>query len=101
MKVNITGNNWLQHGELLSLNVQCQGSQPMQYCVKYRKGALNVTGNETCDKYFPLESCPFPIQRYLAESMKHTIFVIIKNDVSEVVSSSVITIYQGKIHLQI
>lgn len=93
--VNITGNNWLQHGDLLSLNVQCVGSKPLKYCVNYQKGSFNVTGNETCEEYFSLDECQFPIQRYLAESMQHTIIIVIQNDVSKIVKSVTVTIYKG------
>ncbi|RZC41269.1 uncharacterized protein BDFB_003913, partial [Asbolus verrucosus] len=80
-KVNVTGNNWLQHGDLLTLNVKCHASKTLKYCVNYEKGVYNVTGNENCSSnYHELEKCEFTIQRYFVESMEHTIVIIIKNE---------------------
>lgn len=92
-KVNVTGNNWIQHGDLLSLKVQCQGSRNIEYCVEYKTGAYNVTGNETCYRYTSLDACNFPINRYLSGS-KYTVLVIIRNEVSKVVQPVAVTFYE-------
>ncbi|XP_063920014.1 uncharacterized protein LOC135135010 isoform X2 [Zophobas morio] len=95
-KVNVTGNNWLQHGDLLSLNVKCRGSKNLQYCVRYEKGVYNVTGKENCSYSRELEKCEFPIQRYFTESMEYTIIIIIENEVSKVVTPVAVTVYKVK-----
>ncbi|KAJ8925122.1 hypothetical protein NQ315_001304 [Exocentrus adspersus] len=92
-KVNVTGNNWIQHGDLLSLNVQCQGSRNIEYCVHYIYGAYNVTGNETCYAYISLDMCDFLIKRYLPGA-KYTVLIIIRNEVSKVVQPVTVTMYE-------
>ncbi|XP_018577236.1 uncharacterized protein LOC108915612 isoform X1 [Anoplophora glabripennis] len=92
-KVNVTGNNWIQHGDLLKLRVQCRGSRNIEYCVEYKTGAYNVTGNETCYQYIPLDACDFQINRYLSGS-KYTILIIIRNEVSKVVQPVAVTFYE-------
>ncbi|XP_060534980.1 uncharacterized protein LOC132707233 [Cylas formicarius] len=95
--LTVSGNNWLQRGELLSLNVKCSGSQKMLYCLRYIHGLYNVTGNETCgNDYMDLDECNFPIKRYLPNTMKHTVLIILKNDVSKVVTPVTVTVYQVK-----
>ena len=42
--VNVSGNNWLKHGELLNLTVHCNGTGPWEYCVAVYSGRYNVTG---------------------------------------------------------
>lgn len=36
--ISVSGNNWLQHGELLSLTVNCKGSARIQACYLFREG---------------------------------------------------------------
>lgn len=94
-KPNVTGNNWLQPGDLLSLKVTCTGSKELQYCIQFKKGEYNVTGNETCYVYSPLDVCDFSITRYLLYP-KNTIVIIIKNQVSKVVTPVTVNIYKGE-----
>lgn len=67
----------------------------MEYCVQYKRGEYNITGNETCFVYTPLDSCDFSITRYFSYP-KNTILIIIKNDVSKVVTPVAVNIYKGK-----
>ncbi|KAL3284247.1 hypothetical protein HHI36_018410 [Cryptolaemus montrouzieri] len=99
--VDVKGNNWLQHGDILTLNVLCDGSPSLGYCVQFKKGSYNATGNETCDIYLSLDTCSFLIQRYLGESTEHTVIIIIKNDVTKVVKSVGITVYKVKKQAQL
>ncbi|KAL1517028.1 hypothetical protein ABEB36_000848 [Hypothenemus hampei] len=92
--ISVSGNNWLQQGELLSLNVNCKGSKEMEFCYYFKKGLYNVTGNETCSDYRYLEQCDFPIQRYFID--QHTVIIIIKNDVSKQITSVAVTVYKVK-----
>lgn len=98
--VNITGNNWLEHGKLLELNVICNGSMQMKYCYKFYLGHYNITGNETCDKYYQINPCNFQVQRYLSSSI-HTLIIIIENDVSKVIKPVTVTIYEVKKQAQL
>ncbi|KAJ3616421.1 hypothetical protein MTP99_003113 [Tenebrio molitor] len=100
-KVNITGNNWLQHGDLLTLNVKCHGSKNLKYCVQYQNGVYNITGNETCFFSHELEKCEFTIQRYFVESIEHTVIIIIQNEVSKVVTPVAVTVYKVKKQAQL
>ncbi|ENN76028.1 hypothetical protein D910_08095 [Dendroctonus ponderosae] len=92
--VTVSGNNWLQHGELLSLNIKCQGSEKIQFCYFFKPGLYNVTGNETCEHFIELETCEFPIRRYLQD--KYTVIIIIKNDVSKKITPVAVTVYKVK-----
>ncbi|XP_057663799.1 uncharacterized protein LOC130898479 isoform X1 [Diorhabda carinulata] len=94
-KVNVTGNNWLQPGDMLSLRIRCDGSKNFSYCVKYRRGEYNITGNETCDIYEMLDNCDFTISRYLS-SPKTTVLIIIENDINKVVTPVTVNIYKVK-----
>ncbi|XP_076271750.1 uncharacterized protein LOC143203465 [Rhynchophorus ferrugineus] len=99
--INISGTNWLRYGELLDLNVKCSGSDQMSHCVLFKPGIYNVTGNETCRNYEPLNVCDFPIKRFLMVEEKNTIVIIIKNDVSIKVSSVTVTVYKVKPQAQL
>ncbi|XP_023012413.2 uncharacterized protein [Leptinotarsa decemlineata] len=91
--VNVNGNNWIQPGDLLSLKVSCTGSKNIDYCVNYLRGEYNVTGNETCGIYERLDTCSFRIKRYLWHP-KTTILIIIKNEVSKIVTPVTVNIYK-------
>lgn len=92
-EINITGNTWIQPGNLLRLNVKCSGSKKIEYCVQYAEGNYNVTGNETCFVYLPLDNCDFPITRFISHNK--TIVIILKNDLSKVVRSVFVNVYKG------
>ena len=47
-QVNVSGNTWLKHGELLNLTVICSGSKPWGYCYEIHPGSYNVTGKDYC-----------------------------------------------------
>ncbi|KAF4532408.1 hypothetical protein B566_EDAN003860 [Ephemera danica] len=42
--LTVTGNYWLQHGDILDLSVSCGGSPPYTRCFKIIKRAYNITG---------------------------------------------------------
>jgi hypothetical protein len=93
--VNITGSNWLQHGDLLRLDVKYSGSPPFEYCVQYKQGQYNITGNETCSVKTRTTSNTFPLIHYFSDSDQHTVVVIVENDVVKNVSRATINIYKG------
>ncbi|KOB66712.1 Uncharacterized protein OBRU01_20873 [Operophtera brumata] len=92
--VNITGLNWLQHGDLLDLKVMYTGSPPFDYCYLYKIGQYNVTGNETCPVKSRTTSNVFPIIHYFSDSDQHTVVVVIENDIGKSVSR-VTVMYTG------
>jgi hypothetical protein len=42
--VSVLGTNWLQHGDMLNLQVYCNGSAMFEYCIRILPGSYNVTG---------------------------------------------------------
>lgn len=93
--VNITGLNWLQHGDLLNLQVKYTGSPPFDYCALYKEGQYNITGNETCIYKTRTVSNAFPLVHYFSDSDQHTVVVVVENDVGKIVSRATINIYKG------
>ncbi|KAF0309071.1 Transmembrane protein 130 [Amphibalanus amphitrite] len=91
--VNVSGNNWLKHGELLNLTVHCNGTGPWEYCVAVYTGRYNVTGNETCSNPIPTDDCTVPILRYLRDNGTYTAVSVLSNAVSRRVTPVAITVY--------
>lgn len=92
--VNTQGKVWIQEGEMLSLQVNCNGSGPFRYCAQYVTGPYNVTGNETCQMERNLVQCQTQVFHYFREPTNYTLVVIIANDVSKVVTPIGINIYK-------
>ena len=40
--VSIHGNNWLKHGDIMNMNITCNGSSPYYYCWAF-DGFMNET----------------------------------------------------------
>lgn len=40
--VSIHGNNWLKHGDIMNMNISCNGSGPFYYCWAF-DGFMNET----------------------------------------------------------
>lgn len=93
--MNISGSDWLQHGDLLNLNVKYTGSPPFDYCVQYKIGLYNVTGNETCSGTTRTVANAFPLVHYFSDSDQHTVVVIIQNEIGKIASRKTINIYKG------
>lgn len=51
-----------------------------------------MTGNETCNKWLPLDTCQFPIVHYTSYTYK--IIVIVKNDVAQVNKEVTVNMYK-------
>lgn len=81
--LNVTGNTWLKHGDLLDLNVGCNGSGPWQYCWSIKTSGYNVTGREMClDAQDMTLECSFPVVWYFREPGTYDILLILTNGVS-------------------
>ncbi|KAJ6624807.1 hypothetical protein Bhyg_17572, partial [Pseudolycoriella hygida] len=89
--VTISGNLWLQYGDVLELEVKYTGSPPFQYCVDVEAGSYNVTGNETCTSWVPNDDTSFPITRLFHET--YTMIIIIRNSVIQVNKGVKVNIY--------
>lgn len=97
--ITVIGNNWLQHGDMLSLGVKCTGSASFSYCFNFMSRLHNATGNETCDTMPVLtDKCEFNITRYYIKSGEHTVLIIVKNDVSKMIYPVTVTVYKGTSH---
>ncbi|KPJ15646.1 hypothetical protein RR48_03777 [Papilio machaon] len=99
--VNITGLNWLQHGDLLNLQVKYTGSPPFAYCALYKEGQYNITGNETCVYKSSTLTNAFPLVHYFSDCDQHTVVVVVENDMGKTVSRATINIYKATVHAQL
>jgi len=67
------------------------------HCVKeFEKFLLFFTGNETCAHFAPTTDSQFAIKHYFRDPSLYTVLIILKNDVSKVVTKVGINIYEGK-----
>lgn len=95
--ITISGTNWIQHGDILNLNINCKGSNPIRYCLIYHNGLRNATGNETCpESPSPLPKCDFNITHLFRDDQLHSIFIILTNDVTKIVKTAGVHIYSSK-----
>ncbi|XP_039962481.1 uncharacterized protein LOC126751633 [Bactrocera neohumeralis] len=93
------GQNWLQRGDMMRLQVNCKGSPSLEMCIQVFNAPYNATGNETCRYYFPLEKCEYNYTRFFYESK--TVLFFIRNDVSEKLNQVTINIYEAKVQSQL
>lgn len=83
--VNVTGNFWLRRGDIVSLQVTCNGSSPYSYCWKYFPGNTTSqdTANLTCEEPITTNICQFPLVHYFAQDGAYLIAIIISNMVQQ------------------
>lgn len=83
---------------MLNLNFKCAGSPSPGFfeCINLYDDIHNVTENETCN-HAPAKTdqCDVSFQHYYGDQQKHTVVVIIWNDVSRQVARTVVNIYKG------
>lgn len=89
--------DWLQHGDLLNMVVKYTGSPPFDYCIQYKLGDYNITGNETCDVKTTTISNTFRLVHYFSDSDRHTVVVVLENEIGKKAARATINIYKGKI----
>lgn len=79
--VSVQGNVWLRHGDVVSLQVSCNGSAPYNYCWKYFPGntTTNSTANLTCKEPISTNMCRFPLVHYFPQDGPHLIAIILSN----------------------
>lgn len=99
--VTTNGGKWLQHGDMLNLQVKCYGSPPFDYCIKIKPGQYNMTGNETCTRWLPLDKCDFSIVHYFSNVSTYTILIILRNQVMKLNKEVTITIYEANTQSQL
>ncbi|XP_076323138.1 transmembrane protein 130-like [Tachypleus tridentatus] len=90
--INVDGNLYLEHGDLLILEVSCNGSGPYEYCWKvYDTGELPV--NLTCPEPVVTSNCSFPIVHYFSNPGLYHIGMYIANDVAHLQKGVDVQIY--------
>ncbi|XP_055848942.1 uncharacterized protein LOC129913961 [Episyrphus balteatus] len=89
-----SGKNWLQHGDVLNLDISCKGSSPLEYCYRVFNAPYNLTGNETCSSWLSITSCSFQLRRWFAQSK--TILFFIRNPIASSVNQVTINFYETK-----
>jgi len=99
--ISVVGTSWLQHGDIWDLQVYWNGSAGFEYCIKILSGSYNVTGNETCAHFAPTTDSQFAIKHYFRDPSLYTVLIILKNDVSKVVTKVGINIYEVTKHAQL
>lgn len=79
--VNVQGNIWLRRGDVVSLQVSCNGSAPYNYCWKYlpSNATSNSTANLTCDEPISTNQCQFPLVHYFPQDGSHFIAILVSN----------------------
>lgn len=55
-----------------------------------------VAGNETCPSYAMRFDCQFLVMHYFREPSLYTVLIIIRNDVSKIVTKVGINVYEGE-----
>lgn len=81
--LNVTGNTWLKHGQLLDLEVTCDGSGPWRYCWSIKQNGYNVSGQETClDPQAMVTDCSFPVVWYFRDAGIYDVLLVLSNGVS-------------------
>ncbi|XP_067136714.1 transmembrane protein 130-like [Centruroides vittatus] len=92
-KINVSGNTWLKHGDLLNINVSCDGSGPsFEYCweiVPFNESKANFT----CIYPIVTTTCNFIIVRYFHEVGLHYIKTFFSNYISSKQKTIEVRIY--------
>lgn len=94
--MSVSGSSWLKHGDVLHLEVKCTGSPPFDYCIRVIEGAYNTTENVTCDVWSSPDTCQFVIKHYFSDVQPYTVFIFMRNQVTELTKVVAINIYDVK-----
>jgi len=94
--VSITGDKNLKKGQLINLNLNCDGTGPWGFCWFLVEKGYNITGNETCEHGINTspDVCDFSIMRYYKTADTYNLLAIVSNDVSSHLQVVSVTIYQ-------
>jgi len=91
----VTGHKTLKHGQLVNLNIDCEGTGGWLFCWKTVEKGYNITGNETCDAPMYRKLCNFSIMWYFKNSDTYNLLVIVSNDVSSHLEVVSVTIHEA------
>lgn len=97
---NISGNTYLQHGQLLNLDISCSGSGPVDYCWKVLPTSENNT-NLSCSHPATVVDCSFPIIYYFKDSGDFLLAIYVDNVVSAKQRNIEIHIYDVSLRPQL
>ena len=92
--VSIHGNNWLKHGDIMNINVSCNGSAPFSYCWAY-DGFINQTDNSTCELAVKTTNCEIQLLHYFSNPGQYVLPIVLYNQVSSQVIPLKVNIYEG------
>ncbi|KFM69503.1 Transmembrane protein 130, partial [Stegodyphus mimosarum] len=81
--VNISGNPFIFHGEILNLTITCSGSPPFTYCHEFVTENTSVE-NFTCTHLATFTSCHMEIFRYFQDYGTYHVGIYISNGVKDV-----------------
>lgn len=92
--LTVSGHKTLKHGELVNLNIDCNGSGAWLFCWQIVEKGYNITGNEVCDDPKYRKDCSFSIMWYFKNCDTYNLLVIVSNDVSSHLEVVAVTIYE-------
>uniref|UniRef100_A0A1A9VB86 Uncharacterized protein n=1 Tax=Glossina austeni TaxID=7395 RepID=A0A1A9VB86_GLOAU len=69
---SVSGKTWLEHGDILNMEVKCKGSPSFEYCYLVYDAPYNSTGNETCPFFYSIKECKIDFTRYYSEIKKQS-----------------------------
>jgi len=92
--ISIRGNNWLKHGDLMNINISCNGSVPFYYCWEF-DGFMNETTNASCDLPIKTLNCEIQLLHYFSSSGEYFLPVVLYNQVSYEVIPLKVNIYEA------
>ncbi|GFR18569.1 uncharacterized protein TNCT_473971 [Trichonephila clavata] len=93
--INISGNTYLEHGQLLDLDISCNGSGPVDYCWKILPPSKN-SSNFSCTDVVTSTECSFPILYYFRDSGDYQLAIHVNNLITSLEREIEVHIYDGK-----
>ncbi|KAG8178405.1 hypothetical protein JTE90_005295 [Oedothorax gibbosus] len=100
--INISGNTYLEHGQLLNLDISCNGSGPVEYCWKVLPTVhgTNQT-NLSCADPVAVNDCSFPILYYFRDSGDYRLAIYVSNLVTSLQRDVEVHIYDVSLRPQL
>lgn len=113
--VSIHGNNWLKHGDIMNMNISCNGSAPFYYCWAF-DGFMNETSNinihflsispslnyiskllanASCELPIKTNNCELQLLHYFSSPGQYILPVVLYNQVFYQVIPLKVNIYEG------
>lgn len=91
---NVSGLTSIKHGDLLELELSCEGSPPYSYCWRFTHETVNVT-NQTCVYPTVTTDCEFLVIRYFRKSGNYKLVVVLENEVMHTVDVVNINVFDS------